>query len=170
MPEIANHNALGEAAQARASEVFYIQLGEGYADFSLGVFQMKPSFIEGLEKEVASDSTLKKFRKILSFPQSTPSECRRERLRRINDPVWRMTYLCCFCKVLESKHPNLAFESQESKLKFYAAAYNLGFHRSEADIRKWMVKPFFPNRGAKRDLAYADVANEFYQILKQNED
>ena len=47
-PELVRYNHLEDQLQVSANKLFYIQLGSDYADFSIGILQMKPSFIERL--------------------------------------------------------------------------------------------------------------------------
>ena len=50
-PEIVRYSDLEDLIQIRALKVLYVQYGRKYADFSVGHFQMKPSFIEQLEAD-----------------------------------------------------------------------------------------------------------------------
>lgn len=43
------YNALKDDIESESLKVLYVQFGKTYADFSIGVFQMKPSFAEGVE-------------------------------------------------------------------------------------------------------------------------
>lgn len=57
-PEISQFGYLSDRAQTYILKVMYVQRGKAYADFSIGRFQMKPSFIERLEQCLRAESTL----------------------------------------------------------------------------------------------------------------
>ncbi len=57
-PEVSQFNNMTDATQIYALKVLYVQGGKSYANFSIGWFQIKPSFVELLEKMVSNDSVL----------------------------------------------------------------------------------------------------------------
>jgi len=166
MPEIANFNALSNVSETRVAEVFYVQLGDDYADFSLGHFQMKPSFIQQLESEISQNKKLSDIKYIAKYEEIDPIQIRRERLRRIQDSTWRIKYLCCFYRIVQDRFAAVKFKDDDEKIRFFATAYNHGFNCSETEIRKWMNVRYFPSAGGPGDLAYGDVALEFYLKMK----
>ena len=50
-PEIVRYSAIRDKIEITLLKALYINLGEDYADFSIGQFQMKPSFAEALHKK-----------------------------------------------------------------------------------------------------------------------
>ena len=165
LPEVSNYNEYKDLVELKALEVFYTELGAEYSDFSVGLFQMKPSFIESLEKSVRENEFLEDFHRITQYSTNNPIEIRAERIDRIRQLEWRTRYLCCFYCLVNEKFRHIAFESEEEKLAFFAMVYNRGIEASEEEIRRWMQIPYFPNRGTQGDFSYSSVALEFYKIL-----
>ncbi len=164
-PEVANYSFLQDLAETSAVELFYVNFESGYADFSVGHFQMKLSFIEQLEKELQSNSTLKKYRSLFSYSASDIKTTRKERLERMHSTEWQIDYLFLFCEIMEQKFSSVAFESQEEQLKFYATAYNTGFYKTEKSIRFQMEQRLFPGVYFEQRFAYCNVSLLFYRNL-----
>ncbi len=55
LPELIRWNALQDIMETTALELLYVEKGKDGADFSIGYFQMKPSFIENLENYVLTN-------------------------------------------------------------------------------------------------------------------
>ena len=55
-PEIVRYSALRDKVEITLLKTLYVNLGEDYADFSVGQFQMKPSFAEAIR--IKADSVL----------------------------------------------------------------------------------------------------------------
>ena len=51
-PELIRYSALRDKMEITLLKALYINLGEDYADFSIGKFQMKPSFAESIHWKV----------------------------------------------------------------------------------------------------------------------
>ena len=58
-PELLKYTLYQDLLETTALELIYTSYGKSYADFSIGYFQMKPSFIEDLEAETLKYSDLK---------------------------------------------------------------------------------------------------------------
>lgn len=164
-PEWIRYSYFQDFFETATLELLYIENGTKYADFSIGKCQMKPSFVEKLEESVlAKPSLLGKYSFILVRGEAKSQ--RKIRLERLKDFQWQMRYLVCFVGVMKDKFAVKTFHSETEKLKFYASAYNAGFHKSEEKIEKQMKIPTFPY-GAETSLGkqyiYADVAADFFE-------
>ena len=53
-PELVRYSALRDKMEITLLKALYINLGEDYANFSIGQFQMKPSFAEIVRKQAPS--------------------------------------------------------------------------------------------------------------------
>ena len=165
-PEICEFSSIGDFFESNSLKVLYVQNGSSYADFSIGYFQMKPSFIEKLEEEIKADRNLNfKFKKILIASKDLKSK-RRERIRRLEDLNWQFKYLHLFVCVFEKKMKFLKLYNSDEiqELEFFSTAYNSGFYKQKKELEIEMNKTRFPRESAKK-FNYSRVSLEFYKAL-----
>lgn len=163
-PELVRFSGFQNQLETVSLQVLYVRFGASYANFSIGRFQMKPSFIETLEAEV-KQRNIKQFQFIGEFADTDPSKIRQQRIERLTDLTWQVRYLACFQYVVSQKFPLNTF-NKEKKVRFLAAAYNRGFQNSQAEIERWMSIKAFPYGKAYRggtQYAYTDIAWHFSQ-------
>jgi len=165
-PELIRYSVYRDFFETEALEIFYIREGSKAADFSIGIFQIKPSFVETLEKKVAKDS-LNDFLFITGFVSDNKEEIRKERLNRLKNINWQITYINCFYKIMENIYANMKFASINQKLIFYATAYNHGFNSSAEDIKKWQKIKSFPHglKSNEINYNYSEISQFFYNQL-----
>src|SRR5579871_3624713 len=153
-PELIRYRSIQDKIEIFALKSLYTQYGTAYANFSVGRFQLKPSFAEQLEKD---------FLKIPDHPQIrfdakdtiNNEDSRSRRLKRLEDNKAMVDYLCCFFIVMEKLHPK--WKNDEDKIKFLSAAYNCGYEKSDEEIRSFITKKFFHTGiAAFSRYAYAD--------------
>jgi hypothetical protein len=163
-PELMRYSNVKDILETSALELIYVENGISAADFSIGRFQMKPSFAEAIEEEVKSNTILNSNYKKLNFAEKNSSELnRKERITRLQSLDWQLVYLNAFVSICKIKFKNEKFESTEDSLSFYSSAYNTGFTKSSEDIRSNCLKCYFPY-GTKykgKQYSYADVACYF---------
>jgi hypothetical protein len=164
-PELTQYGYLKDKLETYSLKVLYVQNGKSYADFSIGCFQMKPSFVERLEECASTDSLLnRKYASCLfSVPEARAS--RVERIDRLGTVEWQITYLVLFCEVISRKFGKLIFSNEAEKLRFYASAYNCGFHKSEQQIKETAQKSLFPHFSSVK-YHYDDIALWFYKTIE----
>jgi len=166
-PEIIRYSDLEDLIQVRALKVLYVQYGRKYADFSVGHFQMKPSFIEHLEADwnrlISAEE--KSAAGIPAFLIGDKSDLRRERILRLDDPRRQVDYLRVFIEVMKKRYRNVVFSGAEDRLRFYATAYNSGFAAGETRLRRAMrEKKFHLERySPKHTYNYADIALFYFR-------
>lgn len=166
-PECARFSLIQDIIETTGLELLYVNFGEAYADFSIGHFQMKPSFIEELEAFVSKNSSMHAFLFIVEYPNTSLKEIRSIRLQRLSNLKWQMKYLCCVFKALEIIHRKKEFVDEKSKLLFYATAYNCGFLSKAEDVNKWMDKKYFPYGALNYySFTYHQVVLEYLNYLK----
>ena len=163
-PEITQYGYLSNTLETYSLKVLYVQNGKTYADFSVGYFQMKPSFVEQLEQFAAEDTILKAKYAACLFINPNERETRVERVNRLNTVEWQIAYLELFCEVLQKKFADILFDADETQVRFYASAYNCGFHKSEQQIKKIAQKALFPHFWGQK-FRYSDIAAWFYQEI-----
>ena len=166
-PEIIRFNYFEDLIQVRTLKVLYVQYGRKYANFSVGHFQMKPSFVEQLEADWNGlvSAAEKAVAGIPAFAKGDRSDVRRERILRLDDMRWQVQYLRVFMAVMKKRHRNVVFSDAEDRLRFYATAYNSGYTSGEERIRRAMLEKRFHLElySPKRPYNYADVALFFFR-------
>ena len=164
-PEISFYNLFIGKMEIIASEIFYVQLGFDYADFSVGIFQMKPSFIEEMERSLDSFPELEKYKNQIEITNPDITKKRSIRLDRLKQVEWQLKYLCIYYIYMEKKHQNKKFISTLDKIKFYATAYNCGFNKSDSVIEEFYNLKFFPSGklGYKHHFQYGNISTYFYK-------
>ena len=166
-PELSQFGFLNNLAQTSVLRFLYVQGGTMYADFSIGYFQMRPSFVERLEESVRQSETLKQqfYSSLIENPNSRAA--RAKRIERLTQPEWKFNYLALFCMIMQERFAHKEFSCEEEKLRFYASAYNSGFYRAEEVIERFSQKALFPLLGRAR-YNYSDVSIWFFREVKGN--
>jgi hypothetical protein len=166
-PEILRFSDLEDLIQIRALKVLYVPYGREYADFSVGHFQMKPSFIEHLEADWnrLTSAEEKSDAGIPAFVMRNASDPRMDRILRLDDERWQVKYLRVFMAIMKKRYGKVEFLNVEDRLRFYATAYNAGFAAGEAKLRSAMREKRFHLElySPKRTYSYADVAVFFFR-------
>lgn len=163
-PEVSQFSTVLDFVQLRSLYVTYIYQGSG--DFSVGIFQMKPSFAERMESELTKDKSLRsKYSSWLAEIGKSDNSVasRRARLERLESDVWHMRYLTIFYKVAERNTSNMRFTNSVERLRYYATLYNSGIDCTPAKVKRMQQKKLFPRDA--RTHNYSEVAVEFYSSL-----
>jgi hypothetical protein len=163
-PELIRYSYFRNMFETETLEWLYVSGGSKSADFSIGHFQMKPSFVEELEACVSSVESLREEYSFITLYESG-SSLRSQRLERLKDLSWQLVYLACFFEVAEQRFIAEKFSSDDEKLRFYCAAYNAGFTNDAATIRIRMKQKTFPYGAAygTEQHSYSDIAVDYYQ-------
>lgn len=167
-PEIARFDLLRNEIEVKALELLYVRFGKDYANFSIGYFQMKPSFIESLEQVVKKSLHLREMRKYHDFViEGYGNEVRLKRLNRLKSLKWQIRYLCCFIDIINYKFRFETFKNQREKLRFYATVYNLGIDAKRVAINHWQKAKKFPGLPIPQKYNYAEVSIYFFEELNK---
>lgn len=161
-PEVSRYSQISDATETFALYTLYVQ-GK-VSDFSIGVFQMKPSFAVSIEEEVAKCDYLKPYKELI-IHEKTDRSVRYERVERLSSLRWQLVYLCAFIEIARSKTSNISFNTTEEKLKYWATLYNAGLHASENKIYCLYEIDGFP-RFSSNSFNYANICVEFYRNIK----
>jgi hypothetical protein len=165
-PELIRYSYLSDLFETAALEWVYVNGGSTVADFSIGQFQMKPSFIENMEDYVSAHGAMKEYDYITTY-DSGSSE-RAQRITRMKSVDWQIKYVACFYDLCSDKFKAEKFATDEEKLKFFSTAYNSGFNQTAESIKKKFKNKYFPY-GAGKDVdqhPYCDVAIYYFKQLK----
>jgi hypothetical protein len=163
-PEVSQFNTVQNVFELNTLKILYVQGGSGYGNFSVGFFQMKPKFIEDMEKVINKDKELANMFDFLPNVELSVREQRKNRLFRLDSLEAQLSYLEAYCSIMKIKTKNMRFSSREERLKYFASAYNSGFNLEEEEILKMMKLKFFPRYGALK-YNYANICVEFFNFL-----
>lgn len=164
-PELLRFNMLQNLIETKALELLYVNGGSQIANFSIGQFQMKPSFAENIEELAASnESWSEDFQSLCSYGHITDeAEIRKQRVQRLSNPDWQLKYLACFYKFAEKKLDKKI--TKTDKVRKISARYNCGVHKSEKEIDKITSRPSFPygySVDPEIQHIYSDISAFFY--------
>ena len=175
-PEMLRYSALQDQLETTAVGGTYVTMGSKGFDFSIGRFQMKPSFVERLEKRWMKSAYPSQYDAY--FDTDDTRMARRVRLSRIEDEIWQCVYVAMFIKLTYIDYQGLADLPVEEQVRLVATAYNRGTIAvvsgggSIETLRKWANQRFFytallPTKDVQR-YVYADLAwQRFDQAKKQ---
>jgi hypothetical protein len=162
-PELVRYSALRDKMEITLLKALYINLGEQYANFSIGQFQIKPSFAEIIRTEGPSVLGRKSG---ISFKQpdefESLSDYRKSIVTDLEKPDTEFNYVIAFYKLCEKKYRTGRMEG-EYKIRFLATAYNFGIGKKAEDIEKMIDGKYFNTKLFKtQNYSYADVALFWY--------
>lgn len=182
-PEMQLYCGMRDKLEASADYDSYVS-GIGNFDFSIGIFQMKPSFVEKLEN-AWMDSGFADFYD-LRFDVSDGASARGARLSRMGSGSWQVIYLAMFMRLLYRSYGSFddtgarlqeGIESLpvEDQVRLSATAYNRGCAWTDAGcgsieaLRAHSDVVSFPRviirTSATRQYCYATLAWEHYQTI-----
>jgi len=120
-PEVIRFHRLSDLMEVQALRLLYADLGSDKVDFSVGLFQMKPSFIEELEKRLKEDLVLSRsFEGLIEYAANSPAEIRASRIDRILDPCQSQQYLKAFVGLMQKEHQGfLSCATDEAQVRFW---------------------------------------------------
>ena len=158
-PELVRYSALRDKMEITLLKALYINLGEQYANFSIGQFQIKPSFAEIIHSE--GPAALGR-RSGIRFKQPGEFESiswyRKSIVTDLEKPETEFNYVIAFYKICEKKY-RIERMDEIHKLKFLATAYNYGIDKSAEQIESMINSKYFNTRLFKTEnYSYADVA------------
>jgi hypothetical protein len=168
-PELIRYNLFRDILETESLKLIYVEEGSQMIDFSIGAFQMKPSFIEKIEKYLqnhpSSIQNNAHFSVITTFNSADIRKIRKQRVERIQRTDWQILYLSAFMSICYERFENLATLSQNEQVIFLAAAYNTGFDKSEIQINKSAQRKIFPYGIAfgENQHAYTQISLFYYQ-------
>jgi hypothetical protein len=168
-PELIRYSSISDYIEIKALEVLYVQYGKDYSDFSIGLFQMKPSFAEKIEYDIMQYDLDDKFLQLSSLePDPSDSiQTRKARIFRLKDENFQLLYLEAFILIMDHLYPDLANWVLEDKLIFYSTAYNAGYWKGDQVIRESGGQGYFYVGMIEPEAkyVYASISLFFYRSL-----
>jgi hypothetical protein len=159
-----------------------------WPDMSIGIFQMKPSFVEALEKNWQESGLRGPCE--LDFDTSGTLKAYRDRVSRLHGQEWPVIYLAMFLRSLYSSYGSFDRDGNrvqdgidslpmEEQVRLAANAYNRGCEWFEAGrgdpdlLRVRIDKETFPRvlipSPGRRQHSYAALAWEHFRSLSEDE-
>ena len=174
-PEIIRYSLVRDLIETKSLELGYVHEGKDFVDFSIGRFQMKPSFAENLERVLHSSPELSERHAALAqYGGKSTQTARKKRLQRLKKLNGQLAYLKAFYDVVRERFPGLKKRSLPYQVQFFAAAYNHGFMSDRQEVEKWMDRACYPyGTGVPgKQYSYSRVAlyflNHHYKKIFKN--
>lgn len=166
-PELIRYSMWQDEIERAAVNGLYVTKGREGADFSIGRFQMKPSFAEEVEKAWNASSLSKEYG--FSFNLADNNEARRSRVRRLSTMQGQCRYLAIFIRLQQQRHPHLSQLLLKEQVGFLATAYNRCFSASWNEILKMQSQRHFHTdvirTRSTRYYSYADIAIAAFKLV-----
>jgi hypothetical protein len=164
-PELMRYNSLKDDIERESLYTLYVQLGERYANFSIGLFQMKPSFalqVEQKAKALLPDSVYRELQ--LTYSDTEAKAIRRERVNRLSDSDWQLIYLTAFICCCDALYKDRNFAGEKERMQWYATVYNAGFDQPDATIQRTIRRENFylEQEMPGKKFRYAAIAGWYY--------
>ena len=161
-PELIRYSLIRDKIEIRALQTLYIQYGKYYSDFSIGHFQMKPSFAEDLEKECLKNKGNNSV--LMNCDTTNSAGSRKERIRRLSTVEGQVRYLSAFCIIMSNKLPGYNSPDKTSYVRILSAAYNYGFMEEIHTLKKASrYKNFYTGIiPASEKYNYSDISLGYY--------
>lgn len=183
-PELIRYSIFQDRMETGAVKSLYVTKGTGGCDFSIGRFQMKPSFAETLEKRWMRSGLARQYN--LYFDTKDNETARRIRISRLEDEEWQCVYLAVFLKMLyldygsfdkNGEHTQNGLDTLpiREQVRLAAAAYNRGCRwvnagygpleeLRERSREKQFHTAIIPNKNTKR-YVYGDIAVRHFREI-----
>lgn len=169
-PELVRYSALRDKMEITLLKTLYINLGDQYANFSIGQFQIKPSFAELIRKDCPS-ALGRKSGIIFMQPEKFEniSDYRKTIVADLENAESEFKYVAAFYKICEKKFRINKMDERE-RLRFLATAYNYGLDKTEDEIRNMMDKKYFNTKLIRtQNYSYAEVALFWYDNYSKSQ-
>lgn len=140
-PELMRYSALQDAVEEAALLSLYVRGGKELSDFSIGQFQMKPSFAEEVEAAWMASPLRHEYQ--IYFPRGESREARRRRVERLADDEWQCVYIAMFVRLLLEREPSLLGLPAEDRVALVATSYNYSFSASLGQLRSARSRKYF---------------------------
>lgn len=165
-PEVMRFHQLKDDVETESLRTLYVHFGKEYADFSVGLFQMKPSFAEQMEIKAKTLLPAAVYHELqLGYNTTDTETIRRERIERLQDTDWQLIYLTAFVAICNKLFQTKKFDNELHQLQWYATVYNAGFDRSEAYMEKKIQQEalYLQQNMPHKKFRYAALAGWLYQ-------
>ncbi len=163
-PERIRYSIIRDMIETSAVELVYVEYGSDYIDFSIGDFQLKPSFASKIETSVLNSALLKqKYSHLVTYNKNGIYEVRKERVERLKSLEFQLIYIAAFYDILIQKF-DLSGKSALEKIAFLSTSFNYGFMGAKGEIEAHVSDRYFPfgSKYKGKQYSYSDVSIDFY--------
>ncbi len=133
-PELLRYNRLQDNVELAALLALYVRGGTEAANYSVGKFQMKPSFAEEVERAWMRSSLRHTYRLYFDLHDGKPQ--RSKRVERLRDERWQCVYIALFVRLLLEREPSWTNLEADSRIRLLATAYNYRFTASTEELKR----------------------------------
>jgi hypothetical protein len=164
-PELVRYSAIRDKIEITLLKTLYINLGSEYSDFSIGPFQMKPSFAEFIcsKAETLRAEPGNWFRRRVH--KENTWEFRKSIVMDLENADTQFLYLAAFIKICERNY-NLEESDETEKVKILSSAYNCGPDKSLEKVKEMADRKFFNTKLYKTEnYSYSDVSLYWYKAF-----
>ena len=166
-PELIRYSMWQDEIERAAVNGLYVSKGRDGADFSIGRFQMKPSFAEEVEQAWNISPLAKEYG--FSFNLADNNEARRPRIRRLSTMQGQCRYLAIFIRLQQQRHPQLSQLTLKDQVCLLSTAYNRSFTASWNNLKKMQHERHFHTdvirTRSTRYYSYADIAVAAFKLV-----
>lgn len=167
-PELIRYSALRNKMEVGMLKTLYVYKGAAYANFSVGHFQMKPSFAQQVlaeTKRYRIKWANRYFRDIYKTNDSIAY--RRKIVAMLDNFEGQAILLVAFIKICDLKY-GLNEMVESDRVKIYSTAYNGGIHLRYDQLMALMRKKHYHIgfKSSKELFSYADISH-YYWLLEQ---
>ena len=168
-PEMIRYSMWQDEIEKVAVNGLYVSKGKAGADFSIGRFQMKPSFAEDVEGAWNASTLAQEYG--FAFNMASNNEARRSRVRRLSTMQGQCRYLAIFIRLQLLRLPQLQQATPEEQVRLLATAYNRSFSAPWQALCRMQDERHFHTDVIKtsstRLYCYADIAAEYWNQRKK---
>jgi hypothetical protein len=163
-PELIRYSSIKDKIETQSLKSLYVSYGKEYSDFSIGHFQMKPSFAENLEKDFISfGGDISRLNMV--FDTANSETARKTRVERLSSLMGQLNYLAIFMIIMEKKLKGEFTNQDEEKVRYISTAYNSGYMSDSVSINAAIKKNYFYTGILPPTIKYnySDLSVSFYR-------
>lgn len=166
-PELMRYSEMRDSLEALATRLLYSKDKDNRI-YSIGHFQMKPTFAETIEREIAKNSELKnRYRAIDYGGAKFTRKSRALRIHRLRNIDTEIAYISAFIDICTKKLIT-GLETPEERIKLLATAYNSGMDKTKQQLNRFMEQNSFPcgTMSKKSKWNYAQISADFFADVR----
>ena len=162
-PELVRYSALRDKMGITLLKALYVNIGEDYANFSIGNFQIKPSFASLVcESEIAAKLKRKGYKIPDKREYKNSRDYRYNIVKSLENTRTEFYYIVIFMKICLMKF-DLSQMTEKERIEFLASAYNYGFNHTIDEIREVSKKRYYSTKLiSTEDYSYSDISTYWF--------